>query len=715
MPLVSIRMSSYNHARFISEAIESVLNQSFKDFELIIIDDASTDNSQQIIMNFAERDKRIEAIFHEENKGIARTWNEGIEKAKGKYIATISSDDVWMEDKLKQQLKILSKNENLIVWSDGEIIDHEGVVSRVNFTQHFGVSTKNEDIFQDLLTGGFIFGSSLIYLRKDSENLSYCEKLKYGNDVLFYAELAKKFKFHFIETPLAQYRIHNNNTNTDKLGYTLDNIRLYKIFIKKFDKNISNNTKSIIYMRLGRLHDKLGQGIKSRLCALKALFYNPSNKDARYCFTPVVKRRFPLFYKIIKIFLSFLNDTLGYIILLKKFIVIQNRSDVLFISHMPYLAGAETCLFPILKDLHEKRYKIIVIIPKPGPLKQKIEELGIACIVYPLKRWIVSSSEFNLKYIINFWFSLPIRIIFLSIFVKRNKIRLIYTNSITCIEGALVAKFCHTLHIWHIHELLNNTFLISLLPKQIVCSIVKKLSKTIIFPSQAAKKQFECKNDFNNYLRIVSNGVDFRKYREKSQDSYKKKLHDKLGQSNKFKIALVGALHESKGYFDLIEAAKIVETNGKDIIYFVAGQGSKQFMRTLKIKINEKKIKSEFIFLGFIEEVKVFLEKVDLFICPSLFESFSLTTIEAMAVGRPVIATKCGGPEEIVDDGSTGILVPIKSPKALADAIVKISSNPKLAKKMGSLGRKRAKRLYNIELFLSNIENVICGDLLKNE
>jgi glycosyltransferase involved in cell wall biosynthesis len=126
MPLVSVVMLSYNHDEFIAESIESVLGQDFDDFELIIVDDASTDSSRQIIQKYAVEDSRIRVILHEANCGIAKTVNDGIEAAKGKFMATTASDDVWMTDKLTKQLAVTASNENLIVWSEGEVIDLNG-------------------------------------------------------------------------------------------------------------------------------------------------------------------------------------------------------------------------------------------------------------------------------------------------------------------------------------------------------------------------------------------------------------------------------------------------------------------------------------------------------------------------------------------------------------------------------------------------------------
>jgi glycosyltransferase involved in cell wall biosynthesis len=183
-------MPSYNHANYISDAIESVLEQSFKDIELIIIDDCSEDNSKDVIQSYKKKDARIRTIFHEENLGIARTYNDGLDAAEGKYIAFLDSDDVWKRNKLDKQLAILRKDENLVVWSEGIIIDQEGKPAGQTFTQREGGSNrrKSGDIFEALLLSNFVFDSSLIVKRSNIDGVSigytektlYCEILNLG-------------------------------------------------------------------------------------------------------------------------------------------------------------------------------------------------------------------------------------------------------------------------------------------------------------------------------------------------------------------------------------------------------------------------------------------------------------------------------------------------------------------------------------------------------
>lgn len=111
MPLVSVIIPSYNTADFIGYAIKSVISQSFEDFECLVVDDASNDGSAAIIEEFARKDSRVSYILLKENVGVSAVRNIALEKARGRFVAFLDSDDVWDRDKLKIQIQfMLSQN-----------------------------------------------------------------------------------------------------------------------------------------------------------------------------------------------------------------------------------------------------------------------------------------------------------------------------------------------------------------------------------------------------------------------------------------------------------------------------------------------------------------------------------------------------------------------------------------------------------------------------
>ncbi len=251
MPLVSVIMTSYNHEGYISEAIESVLSQTFEDIELIIIDDASKDNSQQIIAELSKNDPRIKYIFHEENKGIAKTLNDGLEKSAGKYIAPIASDDVWEREKLDKQIEILNKDENLVVWCSSAIIDKNSNPTGEISSEKYKNSTANGYVFEEIVNS-WIAGSCIIFKKDNINGIQFDENLKYLNDTQFLLDLAYRYKFYYIEEPLSKYRLHGDNSSFGKIkdidGWYQDSLSLCTYVFQEYSNKLSNKAiKNIFY------------------------------------------------------------------------------------------------------------------------------------------------------------------------------------------------------------------------------------------------------------------------------------------------------------------------------------------------------------------------------------------------------------------------------------------------------------------------------------
>jgi glycosyltransferase involved in cell wall biosynthesis len=271
-------MPSYNHEKYISEAIESVLNQTFADFELIITDDASVDRSKEIIQAYAKKDDRIRAYYHNENKGIAKTMNDGLEAAKGKFIALFSSDDVWVENKLEKQLQVLSETEDLVVWSEGLVIDASRVPTGELFTKKHGAldRRKSGNIFNELLKGNYICGQSVILKRENVKDIKFDEQLKYLNDYKFMVELARRYEFYFIQEPLAMYRIHGkNSTLSNKDEWLKDQIVINEYFLQQYASIMPKDVKNIILLRLSALYLRAGEKIRAKRCIYDAVRCNP--------------------------------------------------------------------------------------------------------------------------------------------------------------------------------------------------------------------------------------------------------------------------------------------------------------------------------------------------------------------------------------------------------------------------------------------------------
>ena len=288
VPLVSAFMKSFNHERFIAEAIESVLTQDFEDLELIIVDDASTDASREIVERYAEQDPRIRVIFHERNLGISKVVNDGIDAARGKFVSQIDSDDVWVTDKLTKQLAVLEEDENVIVWSEGELIDENGRSLGKSFSEKDrSVSKKKSgDLFETLLSGNYIFGSTLMYKRTNLGDLRYDKRFLYNNDYKFLLQLAHNYKFCYVAEPLAKYRVHGKNTlvgsgrqaqERRRAAYR-EEISIRQEALLQNETELSGTTKAYVYARNGFCYSKLGQDKRALQAFLYAIRSNPHGR-----------------------------------------------------------------------------------------------------------------------------------------------------------------------------------------------------------------------------------------------------------------------------------------------------------------------------------------------------------------------------------------------------------------------------------------------------
>ncbi len=213
-PRISVVMPNYNAEKYIAEAIESILNQSFSDFEFIIIDDGSSDKSWKIIQEYTKKDKRIVAIKNEKNLKICKTLNKWIELARWEYIARMDSDDISHPERLEKQVKFLDKNLEVgIVGANIDMIDED-----------WKVYSKRKYHFNDSEIRKYIFRYSpfchpVVMIRKSilEKSRNYDPDLVYAEDYDLYFRIWMYSKFANLNESLIKYRMFENNSTTKKL------------------------------------------------------------------------------------------------------------------------------------------------------------------------------------------------------------------------------------------------------------------------------------------------------------------------------------------------------------------------------------------------------------------------------------------------------------------------------------------------------------------
>lgn len=203
-PKISVIIITYNRANLLSKAITSVLNQSYQNLELIIIDDASTDNTELLVKNFT--DNRIKYYKNDSNLGIAKSRNKGVSLANGEYVAMLDSDDYWLDcNKLQKQLDIFNQDEKIgLVGTGITCVNDKGEKIKDDIFE-----TRDDLIRQRILLKNQFAQSSVLF-KKEAFNLvsGYDKSLTVCEDLDLWLKIGKEFKLANTLEPLTAYLIH---------------------------------------------------------------------------------------------------------------------------------------------------------------------------------------------------------------------------------------------------------------------------------------------------------------------------------------------------------------------------------------------------------------------------------------------------------------------------------------------------------------------------
>jgi len=244
-PLVSVLMPAYNAERYIGEAIESILNQTFDDFELVVVNDCSTDNTPKIIEDFAENDGRIRVLHNEKNLKLSRSLNRGIQVARGKYIARMDADDISLPGRLESQVKYMEENPEVGVSGGTMIIINEtnAVIGKRRYW------TGDEEIRKRIFRFS-PFCHPAIIIRKSVLKKSglYNHYYNPAEDYDLYFRIGQCAKFGNLREPLIKYRVVSGSMTTGDLKkMELKTIEIRKKFYESYHASLGDKVYNFLH------------------------------------------------------------------------------------------------------------------------------------------------------------------------------------------------------------------------------------------------------------------------------------------------------------------------------------------------------------------------------------------------------------------------------------------------------------------------------------
>jgi glycosyltransferase involved in cell wall biosynthesis len=255
MLTVSVIIHTYNNEKFIAETVESVLNQTYKDYEIIVVDDGSVDGTRDALLPYMQ-----EIRYHyKENGGIASAKNAGISLSQAEFIAFLDHDDLWVPDKLKLQMESFNENPQVgLVYA-----------KYTSFRDGKELRTKPEKgysgwIFKELLAKSFVQTSTVVVKRECLNAVGpYDESFSLGDEYDMFLRIAKKFQCGFIDKGLTRYRVHDTNASNNDFLFDNENLGVYKKIYNNFT-DLDGEEKKILRKRIARYSMKVAEGLYSQ-------------------------------------------------------------------------------------------------------------------------------------------------------------------------------------------------------------------------------------------------------------------------------------------------------------------------------------------------------------------------------------------------------------------------------------------------------------------
>ncbi|HZH98950.1 MAG TPA: glycosyltransferase [Fimbriimonadaceae bacterium] len=279
---VSVVIPSYNHARFLPTTLESVLRQTHRDWELLFIDDGSTDDSLEVASRYS--DSRIQIHQNPENLGTYGTLNKGIDLASGDLIAVLNSDDFWLPEKLERQVSLLSKHpEASFSYTLGEVVDDEGRELE-DFHQHRDYPREEiQDVLPYLLDVNQILASSVVF-RKGA--VRFNPQLRYCGDWVGALDLALQGPAVFVNEVMSYWRQHTGNASKQLLRTMPEEIAVRTAILEQRELwggggGVVEKHLALCALDLGAHHFLAGAKEAARRCFRQAAELDPTNWTAK--------------------------------------------------------------------------------------------------------------------------------------------------------------------------------------------------------------------------------------------------------------------------------------------------------------------------------------------------------------------------------------------------------------------------------------------------
>lgn len=655
MVRISVVIPTLNSEKYLKECIDSLLNQTFNDFEILIIDDGSTDNTIEILNSY--NSSKIK-IISGPKKGISAALNLGLDIAKGEYIARMDSDDICKVDRFKKQINFLDSNKDIaICGSFANCINEEK-----SYTWTKPVS--DTDIKTMLLIDVSIIHPTVMMRKKqiDFYNLRYNIDYSASEDFDFWVRASEFVKFHNIPEELLCYRVHKANATSSRENAGRS------IFLKIVQQNLIK---------------KVGIVVPDNLIEA---FWLANNDNIKFSYTELLNVS-ELFNELIKAvnssdnysqdlptFQNLLITRINNLVRITSTNIVQQnyhnkQKNVLIVTPELTQTGAPLILFNLINILQKHDYSITLLAYCGGPLNKRFEDKNVPVIISPES----FSNEELFKNI-------------------TNNFGLIFVNTVLAYPAAKFLKE-QSKTIWWIHEAeYVEQILIEKYPE-----IPEVLSNAdnVFTVSNYAKTAL---SKFNKNISILKYGMD---------DIFRNEEIIRQDNNEKIYFSVLGAVEERKAHDVLIEAILDLPKEYSDKVKFnIIGSADKEYAIRLKEKTAEISNIAWYDFIPNVAQSDLFKD-TDVLICISRDDPEPIVVSEAFMNQKVCLVSKNVGQKDMITDGVNGFIVETDNPIALKDKIIQIIDMKDELAIIGERSRQIYLENYTLEKFEQNLLGII--------
>jgi glycosyltransferase involved in cell wall biosynthesis len=699
-PLVSVVLPSYNHRRFVKNAIRSVYRQTYRPIELIIIDDGSSDGSAEAIREFLNETPAPTGISVQfsarKNRGAAASINEGIEKAGGDYIAILNSDDAYFPERIEECVAAAHDRNSRLVFTYVEPIDaedkpvdqehrwrgwyYDGLMQELDVSPSVGFVLLTRNIA--VATGNLFFHRDLY------DEIGPFADYRYAHDLDFIMRSLELEEPTLVRRPLYWYRLHD--ANTINVADEAIDAELERIYRRYFTATLAERPRNPVAPTFANwpscMSFAFGPTSRGLNRAIDGLIETPKSAPRAEHTQPITAKR---------------STTSG-------------AAAITLVSHELSRTGAPKLALDVARSMVSAGAKVNLISLVDGPLRGDFEQAGIPVKVLqrrPLRQTALGQSLIKCARLLG---RLDRRgMLRVAVLSTLNALRMlmlyphirdhVLINSFASWPIALqIIQFRRRARIsWYIHESYDPDLAMRLpAARQIFQKVRKQPNVNFLYGSDGTRRVW-ASYGYDGQVRYWS-GLSSKTANGKIAP-YENGAPTARRRSRM--VLTVGAGTPRKGTPTLVEAFAYGRSSGlidDDVELVIVGCPPPSWhglTRDLLVRIHRADLRGKVRLVGIIEasELERYYAEAAVYVQSSTMECLPLALLDAMAHGLPIVSTDVDGCAEAIVDGVCGLTVPPRDIHHLAEAIGRLLADPVEARRWGDAARSRFVTMFSLE------------------